>query len=310
MSHETKAPLASWLHRLAATAAGLTIVVCAAQAARADDVFSRLTLSFTPKYVKSTQSDQRDPSAVPGTGATNTLHLDYGAVYRLDRRDSVSYDNVNAAFTLGRVYLPTAQGAYPLYVGAVVDRMQTLAIRRKFNSALQLNAGYYWRSRSCCPGDNDPNAPLHAGYGGDFIGAEMNFADLPRGGPLFTYSVRALYVPHHATAALQAQYLGTTIASNRFILPQTLVFHVPFPWDRKLHPFIAYTHGANFFNNEAMPEQQNIMNYGFVRPVGRNIAFRAAIFNLKQTHQAATFPGQETARYSTFDAGLTYTPSL
>jgi hypothetical protein len=90
MSHETKAPLPSLLRRLATAAAGLSIVVCAAQAARADDVFSRLTLSFTPKYVKSTQSDQKKTSATPGTGATNTLPLDYGAVYRPDRRDSVS----------------------------------------------------------------------------------------------------------------------------------------------------------------------------------------------------------------------------
>jgi hypothetical protein len=298
------------MRAIAAAAAGLSIVACAAQAARADDVFSRLTLNFTPKYVKSTQSDQTDPSAAAGTGATDTVRLDYGAVYRLDRRDSVSYDNVNAAFTLGRAYLPTAHGAFPLYVGAVVDRTQTLAIRRRLNSALQLNAGYFWRSRSCCPGDDDPRAPLHAGYGGDFIGAEINFANVPRDGPLFTYTARALYVPHHASAELQAQHPGTTIVSNRFILPQTLIFHVPFPWDRKLHPFVAYTHGANFFNNEAVPEQQNIMNYGFVRPVSRDVTFRAAIFNLKQTHQAATFPGQETARFTTFDAALTYAAPL
>lgn len=295
---------------IAAVAAGLSILACAAQAAQADDLVSRLTLSFTPKYVKSTQSDQTDPRAAPGTGATDSAHLDYGAIYRLDRRDSISYDNVNAAFTLGRVYLPTPHGAFPLYVGAVVDRMQTLAIRHKLNPALQLNAGYFWRSRSCCPGDNDPHAPLHAGYGGDFVGAELNFANFPGGGPLFTYSLRALYVPHHATAELQAEYPGTTIVSNRFISPQTLIFHVPFPWDRKLHPFIAYTHGANFFNNEAIPEQQNIMNYGFVRTVGHNLTFRTAIFNLKQTHQAASFPGQETARYSTFDAGLSYAAPL
>jgi len=310
MNHELKSLLPSLLRRLAAATVGLSIVVCVAQAARADDVFSNLTLNFTPKFVKSTQSDQTDPSAAPGTGATNTVRLDYGAVYRLDRRDSLSYDNLNAAFTLGRVYLPTAQGPFPLYVGSVVDRMQTLAIRHKITSALQLNAGYFWRSRLCCPGDNDPNAPLHAGYGGNFIGADVNFANLPRHGPLFSYSVRALYVPHHASSELQAQYPGTTIVSNRFLLPQTLVFHVPFPWDRKLRPFVAYTHGANFFNNEAVPEQQNIMNYGFVRKVSRDLDFRAAIFNLKQTHQAATFPGEETARYSTFDAGLTYAAPL
>lgn len=310
MKHKRKSPLPSLVRRLAAPTVGLLIVIFLAQAARADDVFSNLTLSFTPKFVKSTQSDQTDPSAAPGTGATNTVRLDYGAIYRLDRRDSVSYDNVNLAFTLGRVYLPTAQGPFPLYVGSVVDRTQTLAIRRKVSSALQLNAGYFWRSRLCCPGDNDPHAPLHAGYGGNFIGAEINFANVLHTGPLFTYSVRALYVPHHATAELQAQYPGATIVSNRFLLPQTLVFHVPFPWDRKLHPFVAYTHGANFFNNEAAPEQQNIMNYGFVRTLSRGVSFRAAIFNLKQTHQAATFPGQETARYSTFDAGLTYAPPL
>jgi hypothetical protein len=84
------------------------------------------------------------------------------------------------------------------------------------------------------------------------------------------------------------------------------VFHVPFRWDRKLHPFIAYSHGADYFNNEAIPEQQNIMNYGFVRPVGHGVIFHAAVFNLKQTHQAATFPGQETVRLTTVDAGLTY----
>jgi hypothetical protein len=295
---------------MAASIVGLSIVICVAQAARADDVFSNLTLSFTPKVVKSTQSDQTNPSAARGTGGTNTVRLDYGAIYRLDRRDSVSYDDVNAAFTLGRVYLPTAQGPFPLYVGTVVDRMQTLAIRHKINSALQFNAGYFWRSRLCCPGDGDPHAPLHAGYGGNFVGTEVDFANISQAGPLFTYGVRALYVPHHATAELQARYPGVTIISNRFLLPQTLVLHVPYPWDRKLRPFVAYTHGANFFNNEAVPEQQNIINYGFVRPVGRNIAFRASIFNLKQTHQAASFPGQETARYSTFDAGLTYAPRL
>lgn len=224
MANEMKTPLLKLVGGLAPAVAALSIVVCAAQAARADDDFSRLTLSFTPKYVKSTQSDQKDPSAAPGTGATNTLHLDYGAVYRLDRRDSVSYDNVNAAFTLGRVYLPTAQGLFPLYVGAVVDRMQTLAIRRKINSTFLINAGYYWRSRSCCPGDNDPRAPLHAGYGGDFVGAEINFANVLRDGPLFTYSVRALYVPHHATAELQAQYPGTTIVSIASSCPKRSCF--------------------------------------------------------------------------------------
>ncbi len=294
----------------AAAIVGFSIVACVATTARADDVFSNLTLSATPKFVTSTESDQTNPSAAHGTGATNTELLDYGAVYRLDRRDSLSYDNFNAAFTLGRVYLPTPHGAFPLYVGSVVDRMQTLAIRHKINSALQLNAGYFWRSRSCCPGDNDPNAVLHAGYGGDFIGADFSFANFARGGPLFTYSGRALYVPHHPSSELQAQHPGTTIVSNRFILPQSLTFHVPFPWDRKLRPFVTYMHGANFFNNEAAPEQQNIMNYGFVRSVGRNFAFRAAIFNLKQTHQAASFPGEETARYSTFDTGLTYLAPL
>jgi hypothetical protein len=291
---------------LAATIVGLWFVACVAQAVRADDAFSNLTLSFTPKFFKSIQSDQIDPRAVPGTGATNTVRLDFSGTYRLNRRDRLSYENVNAAFTLGRVYLPTAQGPYPLYIGAVVDRMQTLAFRHNVTSALQLNSGYFWRSRSCCPGDNDPHAPLHAGYGGGFIGGEISFANVPLNGPLFTYSVRALYVPHHASSELQARYPRVAINSNRFLLPQTLVFHVPFPWDRKLRPFIAYTHGANFFNNEAVPEQQNIMTYGLVRRVSRDVAFRAAIFNLKQTHQAATFPGQETVRYTNFEAGLTY----
>ena len=44
-------------------------MVCAAQAARADDVFSRLTLSFTPQYVNVAHLDADAPAQLLGVGA-------------------------------------------------------------------------------------------------------------------------------------------------------------------------------------------------------------------------------------------------
>ena len=298
--------------------AGVLTALCLtaglAAPAAADDVLSRFSIDLIPSYTLSTNGDQNPinlPVAQQQTD-TNTFRLSGRFTASLAKGSFVYYDRQEVPFQLGRVsnvYTPVGSLTIPggVYPGALVDRFETFAFQHDFNQTFAVESGYFRRSRylgadpdGCCNVGG-----VYAAYGGPFVGTIVNFGKVPKNGPLFTFTARAIEVRHNPAddAGILGSYpTGTVIYGDRPIGNMSLTLHIP--TNRLIFPFFEYLRAMDYFNNEPSPEVQNAFIYGFAVPVVRDVVFHAVAFNLNETNNGVTFPRPDVVKVTNINAGF------
>lgn len=284
--------------KAAAVAFGAVLAATTAAPAFADDPFSRVTLTVTPVYTMSTNSDQPPSNVAPDT---NSVFLDYGANIQLTKALALYYQHDNADFTLGE---PIIGGVGRIPIGAISDRFDTEGLKFNVIPGLALSAGYRNRSRECCPADaQDPD---YKGYHGPFVGVNYAFGPLSSIGPIFDFDLMAQYVDHPYNPALaygwDTPYYNvvtgafaytpslTTVSNpryqpyggNGFIYPASISVHIPINHSHTLIPFFTYARLADYFASDPGPEYYNVTVFGLVKVFAPWLVFHAAVVNLKE----------------------------
>ncbi|HTJ24754.1 MAG TPA: hypothetical protein VMA36_01195 [Candidatus Limnocylindria bacterium] len=289
--------------RAALALAALCAAIGFAGPASAHDALENFTVDVTPQWYLATNGNASNPQGT--TRTTNDVAWNYNVDYRINNGTSLYFNHLNTFYTLGSVY--PAPHAAKIYPGITEDYFTNIGISHTFNRYFTGLAGYYHRTRMCCPGDGDPNQTKPLGYGGYFLGGNIRFGPFTSVGPLFIASFQAIEVIHPQLASVAAGVpAGQTYYGDRPILNYSLMFRPPVFGQRRFVPFVSYERPSDFYMNSPVPTFANVMVYGFTEVITKDVVMRGAIRNLVATDNGYPFKGTEVPHYTVIQLGVDY----
>jgi hypothetical protein len=309
---------------LAAAFALLAIGAAATLPARADDFGKRVTVIVAPNLQLSTTGDST--AAAPPGGVTigkttdhplpNTVQLDYGLNFRIDKKTNLYYSHSNFVYTIGRVLTVAPHTAFE--PGEFFDHTDTIGINHALARGLVGRAYYFDQQRqdvtglclsqiSCGNGiPNTASINMH-GYG---LGFNYDFGPKSRIGQIFTASFDAKYFPRASTTlnpnlGSLGKYVGT-----QTLFPYGITAKIPVLNSHTVVPFIGYERADVLYQNEAVPEVYNVVDFGIVKVINKNATFSITNLNLTECKCEVTVPAPDNIRIAELLAKLELKTSL
>ena len=297
------------LSRFVAAAFAVTMAATIAAPASADDFGRRFTIIVAPNLQLSTTGDSTAQAPPGGTtiGKTtdhplpNTVQLDYGLDFRIDKKTHLFYSHTNFVYTIGRV-LTVAPGT-AFEPGEFFDHVDTVGINRAiakgltgkvyyFNQQRQDVTGLCLSQEKCNGVPNTSSINMH-GYG---AGLAYDFGPRSRIGQIFTATFDAKYVPRASTTLNPnlgglGKYVGT-----QTIFPYGITAKIPILYSHTVVPFVGYERSDVLYQNEAVPEAYNVIDFGLVKVINKNATLSITNLNLTECKCAVTVPAPDNIR--------------
>jgi hypothetical protein len=304
-------------NRLAASTFAAVLFSLAAMPAFADDFGKRFTIDLGPNFQASTTGDANPPQGSLGCiGCTkdnpvpNTLQFDYGLDFKIDPKTHLNYSHANLDFALGRIL--TIAPHTELLTGLIADYTNTIQINRDLGNGLTGRLYYYNHVRQdvtgeCLNQEDCPNAAgvqthnvasiSEHGYG---AGASYNFGPRTQIGSLFTVGFDAKYVPRPSTPPApcgSCEGIGHFVGSQ-FLLPYSIQMKIPVLQSHTVVPFVGYERADVLFADETTPEMFNVINFGIVKVINKNLALSIVNLNFNGCRCTDTIAPPDNVRFA------------
>jgi hypothetical protein len=316
---------------LVTAVAAVSLLLGAAVPARADDFGSRFTLSVAPNFQVSTAGDQAagPPAGFSKLGYTNdnanpqTLQLDYGLDFKIDKVLHLFYEHSNFDYALGRIL--TVAPHVSLTTGILADRQDTIGLQRGFGHGLVGQIYYFNKVRAdvsglCLNQESCTSAQLGGTQGGAVTGnpssiddhgyglhGGYSFGPKTRLGQPFTLGVDAQYIPRPSIAptgeAANLGGLGSYVGSQ-WLFPYSLTVKIPIFPDPTIIPLAEYERADVLYRAEATPEVYNLIAAGIVKVINKNATLSILNVHLNGCKCADTVPPPDNVRISVLEVKL------
>jgi hypothetical protein len=314
---------------------------------------SPITITLQPTWTLNTTSDAQAPipsgvvltDGSPNAHVTNDININYGISYRLDKKSSLSYNHVNADFSLGRIVIPTGLpaplNAEGLWTGDIRDRIDIISYNYSVGHGLNASVYYLSHQRMNVAGEclnqeactatqlfaaGEYNAPGSAiasnpasvnmtAYGVGFKYTTLRLKQIPI--PLLTLGLDIQYVPRNGNLSSTC---GTTTPfggcnSNNIagyvgsgtLFPYSATLNVPIlPRSWGALPFIDYKREAVWWRSENTPEAFNVVDWGIIKPLAPNLTLSVVNTRFNGCLCSVTVPPPDNIRFTTLQTALTY----
>ncbi len=251
------------------------------------------TLNVTPILTSSVGGDEQTTAGNPDPFVFADGRLNYRFTQQFPEHLAFTYYH-NATLTdntSGRYTNSQNRYVYPISVRDIQDEFFVYYTR----SRVDIRVGYYYHERYCCPGSGDPHTALPQEWHARVAEVEFRQPVLPMAGILFTYTIRATFVPHHASrlenSAVNA-YLKHIEDQNREengifqrVGVQTLV-----DVRRRITAFGTFQWGAQeFYDNAPFPYYYDLFDYGLRLKASDAVTYAAEINQRTQRLQGYPF---------------------
>ncbi len=306
---------------LAGVAFGVSLLAASAVSVRADDFGKRITLSVAPNYQMSTTGDAAGPNPAGYTvvGNTtdhpipNTLQLDYGLDFRIDKRTHLYYAHSNLDYALGQV--TTTAPKVALRFGLLADREDTIGLSHDFGHGLNGHVLYFDQERKdvtglclnqeACNGHSNLASIDSHGYA---VGGAYAFGPRSRIGQIFIVNADAKYVPRSSTQPDATPNLGGLgkYTGSQFYFPYGITAKIPIVPTPTLIPTIGYQRIINLWHNEATPEYYNATILSLTKIINKSFDFNITNYNLSGCRCSDTVPPPDNIRLAQLIAKLEY----
>ncbi|MGB8266211.1 MAG: hypothetical protein WCE44_07830 [Candidatus Velthaea sp.] len=308
--------------------------------AYADNLIDKITVNITPVYdLNATGDANLAPPAgygvlvgynAAGNAAagpnptTSDLLLNYSANIQLSKETNLFYSHTNSDFTLGRILEAGGPGV-AIVTGDIADRNDTVGLNYVFNRAFSTKLYYFDTQRTFVSGltlnqnfVNGVSNPSSIDFHGYGIGGAYGFGPRTKAGYIFTATFDGQYVPRPGydpavpntpaaqTAAASGYGLNSWTGSG-WVFPYGVSAKIPLiAKDPTLLLTGSWSHLNVWWRAEATPEAGNVVTFGAVKALSRNLTLSLTDINLTECTCTDTLPPPETVRFAQIVFALNY----
>jgi hypothetical protein len=253
--------------------------------ARAADGAPSNTLVLLPLAVWSTGGDNLGNSQ--DSALSGNLRLGAALTHRFSRRWSASVVHSYLDVTSGRVII----AGHSVDPGLAVDPITLGYATFTVNPRLSVDAGYFERVRSCCPGWSDPSLPGPFRYHDEYAQANIGLGKIAPIGPQFVAQAQLAYVTHPV--------LAPGWGGNK-LMAQGMAKYTLFLEPHDLTGLsLGYRYASDYFESLPVITTYNMVFADFTRAFSRHFIFQAEATNFVQHDQGVPFPAPNTIHWAT-----------
>jgi hypothetical protein len=252
--------------------------------ARADQNAPSNALVLLPLAVWSTSGDNLGNSQ--DSALSGNLRLGAAFTHRFSRKWSASVVHTYLDTTTGRIIV----AGHDIDPGLAVDPIALGYATYTFNPRVSLDAGYFERQRSCCPGWSDPSLPGPFRYHDEYAQANIGLGKIAPIGPQFALQAQLAYVTHPV--------LAPGWGGNKF-MAQGLARYTLFLEPHDLTGLsIGYHYASDYFESLPVITTYNMVFVDFTHAFSRHFIFQAEETNFTQHDQGVPFPAPNTIHWA------------
>ena len=243
------------------------------------------TLVLLPLAVWSTGGDNLGNSQ--DSALSGNLRLGAAFTHRFTRKWSASVVHTDLDVTSGRVIIDN----HDVNPGLAVDPISLAYATYTFDPRISIDAGYFERQRSCCPGWSDPSLPGPFRYHDEYAQANVGLGKLAPIGPEFALQAQLAYVTHPV--------LAPGWGGNK-LMAQGLAKYTLFLDPHGLTGLsIGYHYASDYFESLPAITTYNMVLVDFTHVFSRHFIFQAEETNFTQHDQGVPFPAPNTIHWAT-----------